>query len=451
MLALTLGVLAACAGTPPGLRPRAEDDPHRNVACLTCHDGPLVDRNIAQASTAGCTAAGCHSEGGPERIRLAAVSFQHRDHGGDATVATGCAGCHTHLRPEAPLTATVDACSFCHLSQQAAGSAGECRLCHSDLTHAGTTSQGVAVPHQNLPWLDGGCVRCHYDVTEPPVELSPLRCGACHTNVDGVVEQSLGEDLHPSHTTASCVSCHGDGAHRIRAMSSSVALSCVDCHRREHDIEVTAAFPDALTCNRCHTGAHEAQQRMVLGLVADLPTPAPAAKFLAGLTCRSCHQPTRESDPAVPVRGNVDTCVECHRSEYRVVARWWRDGSAERLRRAMTYARTAEGRLGEGAGPEAAAELAAAGRMLTLVETAGGVHNLRLAHQLLGAASERVGQAYTLAGRAVPPPPALGREPSMGLCSFCHYRADDQWSFGEMSGPFHRDVLRLSGGGDRPE
>ena len=66
---------------------------------------------------------------------------------------------------------------------------------------------------------------------------------------------------------------------------------------------------------------------------------------------------------------------------------------------------------------------------ISLVADAGGHHNLLLAHRLLNEAWEGIARAYEGAGRPVPGSPALGREPSMGLCSYCHYRVDDPWVF----------------------
>lgn len=449
-LVFATGLAAACAA-PPGEAPTARldaRDGHGDLACADCHDGPLADREMAQAPEATCTASGCHTDGGPRVVELASVVFEHRAHGGDSVAAMGCAGCHTHADGDvrAPLTAEVDACSFCHLSEQAAGAAGECRLCHENLEHAGLTSQGVDVPHDDLPWVDGGCVRCHYDVTEPPVDVSLLRCGSCHTDLEEIVAHGIGEDLHDSHTSASCISCHGDGSHRIRAMSSAVDLACVDCHREVHDVAVTPAFPDPVTCNRCHGEAHQAQQRLVLGLVDDLEAPFPSEKFMSGLTCRSCHRPESGAALDAAVHADVGACVACHRTEYASVERWWRDGTRDRQRLADAYLDAAERRFGSGAGPDARGELDAATRMLAAVREAGAVHNLPLSHRLLDEATERVARAYTIEGRGVPRTPDFGREPRMGLCSYCHYRTNDPWVFQEMSGPFHRDVLRLSGG-----
>jgi predicted CXXCH cytochrome family protein len=421
---------------------RAPDDAHADVSCATCHDGPLAERGEAAVPAETCTASGCHADEGPQQVQLAAVTFDHRNHAGDSVVVMGCAGCHSHARGEERLTANVDACSLCHLNQQAAGLAGECRTCHGLPEHQGLTSQGVEIPHAGLPWIEGGCIRCHYDVTEPPVDVAVARCGACHQDLEAAIARGIGEDLHQSHVGSSCTSCHEEGTHRIRAMTSAVDLACVDCHDREHDVALAGEFPGPATCNDCHAGVHEPQQRMVLGLVDDLSSPTPSEKFMDGLTCRSCHQPAAGTAADEVVRGAAASCVACHRAEYETVLNWWRVGGSDRLARTEAFVRTAVGRIGT-TGDSAATGVAAAERMVALVREGGAVHNLPLAHRLLRDASERVVEAYDARGIGAAPPPDLGRQPSMGLCTYCHYRPNDPWLYQEMNDAFHREVLGI--------
>jgi len=438
---------AAFAGgcdRPDSARPRSPDDPHRDVACADCHSGVLVEADRAATPQAACTASGCHAEGGPRSVSLRSITFLHRNHGADSVVATACAGCHTHPSGLEPLTATVEPCALCHLSEQSAGNAGECRLCHTTLDHVAETSQGLALPHQGLPWVDGGCVRCHYDVTEAPVAVPLARCTACHADTERVVAQGIGEDLHQSHTGVGCLSCHEGTGHRIRAMSSAVRLECSQCHAEVHGVEPIPAWPGTGTCNACHDGIHREQQALVLGMVPGVGSPFPSDKFLDGLTCRSCHLPLPGDDPRVAVEGNADGCRSCHRTEYGEVLEWWQDGAdarTDRVDAALARARTA---LRGVAAAQPALDTAAL--MVAAVRDGGAAHNLRLSHRLLVDAGDRITTAYGAAGRTAPQPPALGREPSMGLCSYCHYRLDDPWVFREMSGEFHRDVLRTGGG-----
>ena len=174
LTSLLSAVAAACAPGEPGvLATGSGDDPHRWLTCSACHEYTdlgtqtrLALEQVVQpdsvtvrtpAPEARCAAAGCHEDLGPREVLFPPVSFEHRRHGGDTIVVMGCAGCHGHDKGREPLTASVDPCSLCHLGEQSAGNRGECRVCHTDLGHAGQTSQGLPVPHEGLPWIDGGC------------------------------------------------------------------------------------------------------------------------------------------------------------------------------------------------------------------------------------------------------------------------------------------------------
>ena len=136
------------------------------------------------------------------------------------------------------------------------------------------------------------------------------------------------------------------------------------------------------------------------------------------------------------VAGSAAGCVGCHRREYSDVLDWWIEGSADRT----TMAQSAVDRARRALGADAAL-LDSASARIQAVQEGGAHHNLRLAHRLLDAAIDDVSAAYEAAGRSAPNPPSLGREPSTGLCSYCHYRVDEPWIFQEMSGAFHREVM----------
>ncbi|HSG49611.1 MAG TPA: cytochrome c3 family protein, partial [Longimicrobiales bacterium] len=393
--------LVGCASTEGPQARQEGGDPHAGLNCAACHEFTLgsetrlaaellVDADSitvrAPAPEARCSNSGCHQDGGPRAVSFRSVTFEHRDHGGDTLVAMSCAGCHGHETGGQPITASVDACSLCHLSDQSAGNHGECRVCHSSLEHAGTTSQGLSIPHEGLAWIEGGCVRCHYDVTSAPTGVSVLSCRACHDS-DAVVARGIGEDLHVSHTGVGCTSCHAGEAHRIQAMSTAIALECAQCHLEAHAVAVSTSFPDAGTCNDCHGGAHTAEQRMVLGLLPGVEAPQPSEKFMDGLTCRSCHVPDPRADAGTPVGGTEVGCEQCHRREYRHVLDWWNEGAADRLRQVRNALGRAESAVG--GSPEAMARLDSARVLVGLVEGGGAIHNLNLSHRLLVQASDQ--------------------------------------------------------------
>jgi hypothetical protein len=459
-LALALAALTGIASCAPGTTPRAEatsaespkesggggstgtTDPHASLACAQCHEGGLADHREPAVPSRACTASGCHSDDVVVTVRLATVTFNHQRHVSDSTVAIGCAGCHAHQAGGQPLTAGAETCGLCHAKELSQARGDDCRLCHSDPNWVGMTSQGVPIPHQDLPWIEGGCLRCHYEVTHPVHEVSLTRCAACHQNVDAATRQGIGEDIHPSHTGVPCASCHEADNHRIEAMSSAVDLRCASCHAGVHGTEAAQASVDPSTCNTCHEGVHQDPQRMLLGLLPDSVAATPSNHFMNGLTCRSCHRPDTGT-------GNVATsqaCVDCHRPEYATVLKWWQQGVAERMRIVDSYvAGAARATAGRASTDSAAQAVARARSTLELLSAGGGEHNIPLAQRMFGDALRQAADAYRLAGKTAPPTPSMGRTPRPGLCTYCHYRLEELVISGQMNDAFHRSVVGRGG------
>lgn len=446
LLILPVSALLWVAGCVDGDSPEERAAPaqvgHADLTCATCHRGGVADHGEPGVPREACTESGCHEDAGPARVAVGTVTFEHRGHGGEPRVSMACAGCHEHDRGGEAVTAGTDACSLCHAEELDGDEAGDCRTCHGAPDHLGFTSQGVAVPHEGLPWVRGECVRCHYDVSDPGQTVSAVTCARCHDRLEEVTAAGIGQDLHPGHTGVGCTSCHAAESHHIVGMSSAVDLACADCHSEIHEVRVTGAWPAPGTCNACHRTVHDAQQRLVLGAIPYQVEAVPSEKFLNGLTCRSCHVtgPGNGSGGGA-VAGSAISCSGCHRPEYRTVLRWWDEGTTQRQRLVGDYLRTAEGAVGGAAPDTTRALLAEAQDLLALVEAAGGEHNLPLAHRLFTEILDRAAAAYRSAGRAVPAPPDLGTRPRMGLCTYCHYRTDDRWRFGDMDERFHREVL----------
>ncbi|MEX0892552.1 MAG: cytochrome c3 family protein [Gemmatimonadota bacterium] len=437
----TSGILDAeesAYGVPPG---DAFAAAHAELSCAVCHQGGSADAGRSAVPREACTS--CHEDVGPAVVSIGTVTFGHREHGGDDVPLT-CAGCHTHESWPAPLTAGVDACALCHAGQLTGEEPDACRTCHTQPQHVTLTSQGLPVPHSTLPWVETGCIRCHYDVAEPTTTVSAARCAACHDDAGTVAERSIGENLHPVHAGVTCTACHEAGSHHVRALSSAVALVCTDCHQLAHGQALEGPLAGSTTCAACHGTVHQAQQRLLLGLF-DGAQAAPSAKFLAGITCRSCHVPAPADGPEDAVRGQATTCQACHTEEYGQVLDWWLSGIRERTRVVDRYVADAGRVLAAGASAEAVRHLDAARSMVGLVREAGGQHNLELADRLLRSALERAAEAYMASGRAPPSPPALGTRPHAGLCTYCHYGPDEPWDYSRMPAEFHERVL---GGGE---
>jgi len=437
---LILAALGALA-CEPRASSVASGDAHAQLACAQCHAGGLADRPLPAVAEESCTASGCHETDVPETVTLATVKFRHLDHGSTGSPKAGCAGCHTHSEGSAPLKAGPGTCGLCHERALAGTSGDDCRLCHATPSHVGVTSQGVAIPHEGLPWIEGGCLRCHYEVARPVHEVSLGRCAACHDDVHKVTELGIGEDLHPLHAGTFCGACHEEDNHRIQAMSSAVDLDCGACHAREHGVALAGGSIAAETCNTCHARVHEGPQRVLLGILPDADAALPSQHFMDGVGCASCHIPPDDGEAGV-LSGTAQACIQCHRSEYATVLSWWNQGLGDRIRLVDRYLAGAEATVaGRPADDEAVQAVARARKLLTIIREGGGQHNLPLAHRVFEDALAGAAQAYRLARGSAPPAPDLGRTPKQGICVFCHYRLGEPAFSETMDDAFHREVL----------
>jgi len=431
-----LTALAACGRESP--RVTAGRDPHASLACAQCHEGGLADHGESAVPSGACEASGCHKDDGVGQVTLASVRFDHQAHAHDTTVAIGCAGCHVHREGGQPLTAGPETCGLCHFKELSGGRGDDCRLCHSDPNHVGMTSQGVPIPHQGLPWIEGGCLRCHYEVSRPRHEVSLTRCSECHDDVDAVTRQGIGSDLHPSHVGEACSACHEADNHRIEAMSSAVDLKCATCHADAHGTDVGHAWLDPGTCDACHGAEHREPQRLLLGILPNSDGATPSSHFMNGLTCGSCHG----SDAGRGGGATAQACVDCHRSEYATVLKWWTQGLNERtsiVDRYIAAARRAT--AGRGADDPAVHAVDQARATLTLLSAGRGEHNIPLAQRMFESALAQAAEAYRLAGEKPPLVPSMGRAPRPGLCTYCHYRLQEPVMSEKMNDAFHRAVV----------
>lgn len=425
----------------------AVDPDHPDLACVSCHDGGLADSGLASVPRETCVASDCHDDVGPAEVRLATVTFSHRNHADTAVVRPSCAGCHAHARGGEPLAASVDGCALCHIRELDGQDARGCQECHAQTRHVAFTSQGLPLPHSGLPWVENTCVRCHYDVAAPPTEVSLSRCQTCHLEADSVIAQGMGTDLHPTHEGLACTTCHAAGTHRVFALSSAVFLHCVDCHSRAHDVALTHAWPAPATCNACHRSTHVAEQSLLLGIVPGLEQAAPAHKFLRGLTCRSCHVRMGDAPaPAAPLRGQPGSCGSCHLPQYDRVVAWWREGAAQRQQIVGRFVSRARTDL-RAAGDSAATLLARADTLLGTLGRSGVHHNIELADRLYRDALDNAAAAYRVAGRTAPPRPDLGPLARSGFCSYCHFRLNEPLLARDPPADFHEEVFRRTGGG----
>ncbi len=250
---------------------------HRQVACTSCHTGPLYTEPLDQACQSchleddvhdglrGRDCAACHDVSGWERDR-----FDHGDFTGFALRGKHdeleCENCH--LEPADRVTLPT-ACFDCHRDDDPhKGQEGErCANCHNE----GGWDIDVAFDHDltSFPLLgrhaEQECDQCHASKAFRDAETACFACHAeddyhdgslgeacadCHMPFDWTVwefdhESATGFGLTGAHASVDCAACHRDGAGgRIKAPSTM----CGDCHRQD-DIHL-GEF--GRRCERCH-------------------------------------------------------------------------------------------------------------------------------------------------------------------------------------------------------
>lgn len=405
--------------------------PHGNLVCVACHDGVLSDRDLPHVSLEACTE--CHQV---EGIPTGGWGFDHKQHQDAAPFAVGCAGCHSHTRGRDELNPGLVACELCHREDLESAQELACRSCHAAVPARVEASQGVELTHGVRDWMEEACLRCHYQVSLPVQAASG--CSACHEDGARAAPAGRDGDVHPAHLQVSCGSCHPVGGHRIQEMSGTVELDCAACHSAPHRLGDPSLASDAALCEDCHETVHASQQRLVLGVADGDFGSVVSEKFLAGLSCTSCHTPeTRDAE----LQGS-GTCDACHGPPYTRIAGWWDVGGRDRVAAVRAYLNASRSALAGAGRPSASASLDQADAWLDLVSTGGAAHNPVLSHRLLDAALQRAVDAYRASGAIVPAPPVLGSEPRAGRCSYCHYDMPFDASEALLGPPdrFHREL-----------
>jgi hypothetical protein len=247
---------------------------HIAAPCQSCHAD-----NVYRGKPTDCYS--CHS--------TAYTATTRPPHGASA-IGTACTSCHTttawaggtydHAVTSFPLTGAHRAVS--------------CATCHADGVYNGKPMD---------------CLSCHqrdYSATQQPPHASAgigTTCQDCHTTTawaGGLFNHSATTfPLTGAHTTASCLSCHGDGVYRGKS------TSCVSCHQSDYNQttnpnHAAASFPT--TCAGCHatttwlgaTFDHDAQ-------FFPINSGAHRGKWSS---CATCH--------TSPTNYKVFTCLACH-------------------------------------------------------------------------------------------------------------------------------------------
>ena len=207
------------------------------------------------------------------------------------------------------------------------------------------------------------------------------------------------------------------GAGGIETMQAQ----CLACHGRAHDAAPGLVAVAAATCVACHANSHVAIQSFFAGNVPSVAVPADTM-YLARVSCVGCHSGSTFTARGAVARATAfdAMCVSCHGPRFRGMLARWVGGMQWREAAVTAYVAQAEAdpRLARGATQSRVRD---ARRAVGIVETAGAMHNIKGADQLLRAAMGSVASAYSRAGVLAPPPPRLGPDATRDACVGCHY------------------------------
>jgi len=308
---------ATCHTDPAAEVPQSAHAALGPDACTACHDS--AHNTLVSASVAPKQCAVCH--------RHEVTSFLSSVHGAKAVQAksgnSSCAACHGPAHKI--LTASNPLSSVAKQNL-----AGTCASCHSNPDFLAKTNIPFAHPVEAYRLsvhgralaagnqLAPSCSDCHSSHAILPGRNSrsqtnhwniPATCGACHTEIKTVYDQSI----------------HG----KASAQGAPDAPVCTDCHG-EHAIlapsdpqsSVNPARVSTLTCGRCHSDERIAAR---YNLPNDrVPTFADSFHGLAAragsqtvANCASCHGvhnifPSSDPRSTVNSANLARTCGSCH-------------------------------------------------------------------------------------------------------------------------------------------
>ncbi len=424
---LAAALLAGCGGE----RPPAGVESHADLSCAGCHTGTGDAVPVRASTDAACVR--CHAlEELAVNVEVGHVRLSHVAHGELAEgLGTPCSACHVHESGEQELQIDEGSCFLCHARlpggeaevQRAFLPEAGCTDCHPRPAHTAFASAGMPVDHATVVEHGVACLQCHHDSMEGTGAVEEVSCRECHTPArpggslrgnekrDAVTvhAQHFGAELAPA-----CGRCHGAVEHGLGAVASVLGLDCRACH----------APGDAALAAPVDSSAHRAQQLLYTGLIPGAERVLPAEKFVARVSCASCHSESsmrhaRGSESRI--QAIRDECAACHGARHGVLLDEWTRGARRRTKDVGDYVRATAAHDGIRASAGADSSARRALRGWQLVEEANGVHNIPAADELLRSALEDAVTAYARAGIDAPLPPRLGPDPGTGSCARCHY------------------------------
>ncbi len=447
-LAMQTSSQPAFCGTCHIMKPYYESwktSTHNDVPCVECHIPPGITAELqkkyealsmvvkyftgtygtnpwAEIPDEACLRPGCHEQrllAGREVFQN--VLFDHRPHLLEMRreKKLRCTSCHSQIVQGQHIAVTESTCFLCHFKETKLNEGtARCTLCH-EVPEKLITTAGLAFDHADVKRLGMECTLCHNNVVKGDGDVPQERCFTCHNDPTRLARLGDVELLHRTHVTdhkVDCLNCHLEIQHKVPKELEIIATSCETCHVG---------------------GGHSPQRDLYVGIGGKGAKPQPAAMYLAGVRCESCHIVAKDGRKLA----SEVSCMSCHGASFFRIYQDWQTTLAERLQKTKELLTQTEPIIAAFAGavPQSTQHsFQRAQENVLFVEHARPVHNPGYASALLRQAYEDLQRALTELGieKALLAP--WIEAPYQTKCTACHLGAATL-SKETSSGPFRHE------------
>lgn len=444
LIFVPVGIAAAFAGmqvsSQPGfcgtchvMKPYYESwktSTHNDVACVECHIPPGITAELqkkyealsmvaryftgtygtnpwAEIPDEACLRPGCHEQRllvGREVFK--GVLFDHRPHLLEMRreKKLRCTSCHSQIVQGQHIAVTESTCFLCHFKETKLNEGtARCTLCH-EVPEKLITTAGLSFDHADVKRFGMECTLCHSTVIKGDGDVPQERCYTCHNDPARLARLSDVELLHRTHVTehkVDCLNCHLEIQHKVPKELEVIATSCETCHVG---------------------GGHSPQRDLYIGIGGKGVAPQPAAMYLAGVRCESCHIVLQDGRK---LASDV-SCMSCHGAKFSAIYKDWQQALSERLRKtkeALAHVKPLV-TFREGAVSQSTQQiLSRAEENILFVESARPVHNPGYASALLWQSYEDLQQILSEISPEKILPAPWAPVPYQTRCTACHLGA----------------------------
>lgn len=395
---------------------------HKDVACVECHIPPGIvaefEKKIealsmvvsyftgtygtnpwAEIPDEACLRPGCHEARlltGREVFQN--VLFDHRPHLGEMRreKRLRCTSCHSQIVQGQHIAVTESTCFLCHFKDTKLNeSTARCTVCH-EVPEKMITTAGLRFDHADVKRFAMECTLCHKTVVKGQGDVPQERCYTCHGEPARLARISEAEFMHRTHVTehkVDCLHCHLEIQHKIPKELEAVATRCETCHVG---------------------GMHSPQRDLYVGIGGKGVDPRPAAMYLAGVSCESCHLVTKEGRKLA----SEVSCMSCHGAKFFKIYQNWQDALKARLQRTQELLAAVKSLV------PSSESLRRAQENIAFVEQAHAVHNPGYTSALLLKAYEDLKSALKEAESEKTLDPPWPQAPYETKCTACHLGAE---------------------------